>query len=296
MHYPSMFKAWGGVHLVVGLTMALTACDSGSSVSDTGEEDGDSGEEEDSEEDSNAEAEDEAGSEDTASESGDTTEDNGPATEVACVSLIDDLEGLPPLIPVTDGRAGAWYTYNDNTEGATQTPPPCGTPFSPAEPGARESLYAARSTGSGFSDWGAGFGFDLNNMGMEPTIDEETGECVIDYSTRMTYDASAYTGISFYAKSFSGNLNIDVKIPALADTPIEEGGACDVADGQCGNSYQAIATLKGTWQGYEVPFDSFAQGSWGQRQDLDLATLVGVQFQTRANAMFDIAIDHVCFY
>ena len=35
---------------------------------------------------------------------------------------LDDLEDGDPLIMAANGRKGAWYTYNDESMGATQTP------------------------------------------------------------------------------------------------------------------------------------------------------------------------------
>src|SRR5688572_484629 len=91
----------------------------------------------------------------------DDTPDSGPIPEE---DLIDDLEDGDGAIHEVGGRIGSWYTFNDETMTGTQTPVP-DTDFLAAEGGAGGSLYAARTTGSGFTEWGAGMGLDVNNPG-----------------------------------------------------------------------------------------------------------------------------------
>lgn len=278
-----MSNAWRSLYLSMSLGLVITGCDSGGEIGDGGDDEAEDGDG------NNDDSNDDGNNDDSNDEGG---EDLGPEETIRCDSLIDDLEhGMTPLLQTTDGRVGAWYTYNDGTEGATQMPAACGEAFPAATGGAKGSTYSARSSGSGFPDY-AGFGFDLNNMGTEPV------NCNVDFSTRMSYDASQYTGISFYAKSYKGALNIDVKIPSLAETPIDQGGACDPEDGsgKCENSYQTYAELRSTWKAFEIPFSSFTRPSWGRKFDLDVATLVGIQFQPRPDTDFDVAIDHICFY
>ena len=83
--------------------------------------------------------------------------------------LVDDLEDGDDAILDDGGRRGGWYTFNDETDG-TQSPP--GTGFVPSPGGAGDSAYAAGTSGGGFTEWGAGMGFDLNN----PMAVGETGE------------------------------------------------------------------------------------------------------------------------
>ncbi|HVK64917.1 MAG TPA: hypothetical protein VM694_10595, partial [Polyangium sp.] len=50
------------------------------------------------------------------------------------------------------------------------------------------SAYGANTKGSGFTEWGAGFGFDLNNDGL----------------TKKAFNGSQFAGIQFWAKIGSG--------------------------------------------------------------------------------------------
>src|SRR5262249_25593922 len=101
-------------------------------------------------------------------------------------NLIDNMEDGDASILMQGGRVGVWYTFNDMTVGGVQVPP-AGANFIPdLIPGGGQngSTRAAHTTGSGFTTWGAGMGFDLNNNGM----------------TKLPYNAGAFTGISFWGK------------------------------------------------------------------------------------------------
>ena len=75
--------------------------------------------------------------------------------------VIDDMEDQTQGISGSDSYGG-WYVYDDETVGAHMTPPPS-TPFTmePIPGGRCASEYAMRLSGTGFSDWGAGMGFDF---------------------------------------------------------------------------------------------------------------------------------------
>ncbi|HEX7605282.1 MAG TPA: hypothetical protein VF348_01130, partial [Usitatibacter sp.] len=97
--------------------------------------------------------------------------------------VIDDLEDGDGSICASDGRQGAWYTVGDGT-GTNLTPTP-GADFTPTLiPGTRAgtSRYAARLAGSGFTNWGALMGLNLNVQGL----------------SRQTYDAGTAGGIRFW--------------------------------------------------------------------------------------------------
>lgn len=192
--------------------------------------------------------------------------------------IIDDLEDGDPLIFAAGGRRGAWYTYNDASEGAEQLPP---APFVPTEGGPGTSLYMAQTSGSGFSEWGAGLGVDLNNEG-----DPDGGD-----GMRMTYDASAYQGIVFHAR---GTTPIRVKLLIDAIVPEAAGGSC-VAE-KCEDAHGKIITLTDEWVQYTVDFDEAFQEGWGEAADFDPGTLLSVQFQVDPNTDFDFALDQVGFY
>jgi hypothetical protein len=196
---------------------------------------------------------------------------SGPVT-IAPANSIDDLEDGDGSISALGGRVGAWYTYNDKTAGATQTPA-AGDPFTPLAAG-NGSAKAAQTTGSGFTTWGAGFGFDFNNTG----------------TTKGTYPVAAFTGIVFSAKGTPFRL----KVLTTGTVPAAEGGAC--ATTKCGDNFGKAITATANWQQFAVPFASLTQEGWGDKVTFDGATVTGVQFQVAAKVAFDISIDDVGFY
>jgi len=154
----------------------------------------------------------------STNDSGDTgTAANCPAAE----DLISDFEVDNALAPV-DGRQGGWYTYGD-TEGHFVTGGSngynidgAGTSCSP-----NGSLHVQ---GMGFGMWGAATGVD-----WKPRPAGVDG----GYGDKMTYDASKYSGVSFYAKASTMLAGVQVAFPDLYtdgasaphDMPDPSGGA-----------------------------------------------------------------------
>jgi hypothetical protein len=77
---------------------------------------------------------------------------------------MDDGDGR---ITTADGRQGSWWTDNDGTDGGVQFPDP-NNDFTMSSIGSTYPLtgskMAARTYGSGFTDWGATMAFDWNNV------------------------------------------------------------------------------------------------------------------------------------
>ncbi|MCX4244863.1 CIA30 family protein [Paraliomyxa miuraensis] len=208
---------------------------------------------------------------------GDSGSDSEGDIDIEPANMIDDLEDGDALILAASGRRGAWYTYNDETEGAVQDPP---TPFEPTAGGPGTSLFMALTSGSGFTLWGAGLGVDLNNEG-----DPDGGPGV-----RMPYDASAHQGIVFRAR---GNTAVRVKLLVDAIVPTETGGSC-AAD--CEDAHGKIVPLSDDWVQYTVGFDEVFQEGWGAAAAFDAGTMMAVQFQVSASTDFEFSIDDVGFY
>jgi len=211
-------------------------------------------------------------------------------------AIVDNLEHGSTLIPVTAGRQGAWYTYNDGSPGATQQPSPIEDPFLPTNATAAVGIYAARTSGEGFGDWGAGFGFDVNNQGCEA---DEHGDPIDPACSpsgiRRTYDVSGWTGISFYARSVAGtDVSVDFKVPTEHETPIADGGTCDGT--VCSDAYFIRVTFESEWSLFEISFEDLAQAGFGESFAFDPTAVFGMQWQIPAGASFDIAVDEICFY
>lgn len=233
-----------------------------------------------------------------ASDAGDESTDGGTdqpgeEVEIAAENMIDDLDDGDDAIIITEERAGDWYVFNDETSGGEQTPSADGS-FTPEAGGPEGSSYAAHTFGSGFTEWGAGIGFDVNNGAGDETADAGAKASV---GTKGTFDASAFTGVAFMAK---GNVSLRAMISVLAVVAEEEGGTCvqGATDADlCDNSHGLSFNLTDSWQQYKLPFDQVTQEEgWGQTVDFDPATIVSILFQTGPGEDFDVWVDEIGFY
>jgi hypothetical protein len=191
-------------------------------------------------------------------------------------------------IAQTCGRRGYWYTYNDKTAGATQTPA-AGAAFTdsaimpPRTYGdGGTSTKAARTQGSGFTAYGAGMGVHLNDPGGGAAL--------------QTYDASMYTGVTFWAMgSAGGAVRFDVSDKATDPS----GGVCMGTSGQnqCSDYHGHTLTLTTSWQPFTFTWADLTQLGWGYVEaSLDTAHLVGMQVQVaQPTGTFDIWIDDIAF-
>ncbi len=189
---------------------------------------------------------------------------------------IDDLEDGNGAILVQGGRQGGWYTYNDGTAMGKQSPPEGGT-FIPII-GGHNSQYAAATKGSGFIGWGAGFGFDFNNTG-------------VDALTRMPYDLSNFTGVLFWIRGTTAQLRVSVQTTDVV--PVSEGGSC----GQLCNDYHGVPiNVTSSWTEHVIPLNSLQQEGWGTAEVFVPQNVISVVFQTAAAVVFDHEVDDIGLY
>lgn len=208
--------------------------------------------------------------------------DPGPDASLGAADLIDDLEDGDDAIQPAGGRQGGWYTFNDGTDGV-QTPPQTG--FVPAAGGAGGSAFAAVTTGEGFTEWGAGMGFDLNHPGA-----------VGGTGPRAAYDASRYRTLVFLAR---GTDSVRVALETTGVTPAERGGTCvpgPMPSQACEDLHGVTIELTGEWVEHQIPFDQLRQGGWGQDVAFDPGAVIAVLFLVDKGVAFDVQIDDVRFY
>lgn len=199
----------------------------------------------------------------------------GGGIVIAPANVIDDMEAGSSNILQQGGRVGAWYTYNDGTAGATQTPM-AGGPFLPeAIPGGRDgSTEAAHTSGMGFTTWGSGMGFDLHNDGI----------------VKQAYSVAGLTGIAFWAKGSPSTIRFKALI--LGTVPVAEGGECTKV---CGDSHGAVIALTGEWQQFVIPFSTLKQQNWGTPAPWDPASVLSIQFQAAVGSL-DFWVDDIGLY
>ena len=206
----------------------------------------------------------------------------GPGSGGASASpdVIDDLDDDDDQILMQSGRRGPWHAFNDSN-GGNQVPSVNG-PFAPGivAGGASGSPYAVHTTGSGYASFG-GVGFDLAN----PTDTPGSMQC-------QAYDASAFSGITFWAK---GNGNLRVEFPTQGFVPTANGGTC--SSGTCWNVYgsrDVQGKLTNDWQQFTINFSSNQREDGTNTPAFDPSKLMGIAFK-HEGATFDFWIDQIAF-
>jgi hypothetical protein len=193
-------------------------------------------------------------------------------------------------LDAVDGRAGGWFVFHDNTVGAVQTPPKAQkftvTPLStnPADPDYFKNVsYSARTTGNGFTDWGAGVGFNLAGGMPQPS-----------------YDALSrgYTGVAFLARSQTNTVAI---LGVLDQFCFPAAGKCNPAPGgptQCNDSPQVVLNLTPAWKPFVFHWQDVKAQGWGLANPqgfVDATALYNIQFLVPPNMAFDIEVTEVGF-
>jgi hypothetical protein len=204
--------------------------------------------------------------------------------------IYDGKTGAPCTNAIKSPRTGYWFTYNDTT--GMQTPSATEMAMF-GEVGGKGGATdcAVHTKGSGFSKWGAGVGFDLNNIAMMSS----------------PYDATGYTGIRFSVKGTATNTRgalyaaapntLQVKVVTTANTG--------------GDDFASFCAMTPDWSVCQVPFAGLARDGWEKAimppPMFSAAQITKVQFQaskfgdavtmpTAPPVEFDFWIDDVEFY
>ncbi|WP_437817026.1 hypothetical protein [Sorangium sp. So ce1078] len=174
-------------------------------------------------------------------------------------------------------RRGFWFVAND---GKGQQIPERGFYMSDLGLPRGGSQWAANSEAdSGFTSWGAIFGFTLDDTGN---------------ATSGFYDASEFRGFGFWAHGKSSS-NDEVLVDVIDVQTWQQGGICGT-EGRCNDHYHAVVTLTPCWKYYEIPFSELSQAGWGQQFDaVDVTQVSGIQFRFVAGVSFNVWIDDISF-
>jgi len=199
-----------------------------------------------------------------------------------CGYLIDDMEADTGQICHGNGRVGLWYTYLDTSASSAITPATSGAALPSYMSSPRGTSYYAMHVQGYYSTYAA-LAVWLNKATFAGT----TG----------TYDASAYKGITFWAKG-NGNGGGFNAIGQMASTEmVKYGGLCTATS--CAGDYYTLTGLSSTtWKQYTVPFTSLTGGTV---TPFDPTSTWSFEFQfysttSLAGVAFDLWIDDLSFY
>lgn len=179
--------------------------------------------------------------------------------------LIDDFTDGDQRILERDGRSGAWFAFDDGTGTSNGV-----------------EIFPEGRDGKGFSllisaeshtRWGGGVGALLKEGATG------AGE---------TYDASGFTGISFWA-SADRTQDVSVMIP---DFYTDSRGRCT----KCSDHFYVSFVATTEWKQYRFAWDSFKQQGFGDaRPKLDTRRIYAIQFQYGRGGPYGVLIDDLAF-
>jgi hypothetical protein len=201
----------------------------------------------------------------------------GAGGAVSANEMIDNLDDNDRMIIAANGRQGPWHSFNDSNGGNIQ--PPLGTGFVATAGGANNTQYAVHTTGSGYQF--GGVGFDLNNATQNPEAMQS-----------MAYNASAFNGVTFWAKSSMGGA-LRVEFAMRSFVPVSRGGTCPDG-GSCWNVYGAnTPTLTNNWTQYTIMWAGMQREQGGTNPAFNPSELMSISF--KGPGTFDFWVDEIAF-
>jgi hypothetical protein len=203
-----------------------------------------------------------------------------PSDSVPAVNIIDDMQSGTGKLPALGGRIGNWFEFDDGTTTGVVTPRGAQIPELLPGGGPNGIKYGQHSVGHGFTNWGAGIGFDFDNPNG-------------GFSTKMPYDGSGFAGIKFWARS-------DAPGPLLfqlADTDTYMYGGVCMPVSACSSHFSAPIQLTAQWTLYKVLYTDLKQQAYGEQfPSVNPKQLIAVQFMTSKDMNFDYWIGELAFF
>jgi hypothetical protein len=185
-------------------------------------------------------------------------------------AVIDDYEdGDITNLPALGGRAGNWYAYGDGTGS--------GLIAEAVSINRGASIKGLHTKGKDFGNWGSGVGCDLAHGTSE----------------KLPYDASAYKGVTFWAKG-TGVTTLNVAFPDIDTDNLVKGKTCTT----CDHHYYKSVPLTAAWQRINIAFADLALEPGNLPTPVPAfkpEALSSVQFRMTAGANYDVYIDDLAF-
>lgn len=217
----------------------------------------------------------------------------GDTIDARALDMIDDMEDNNQRILLRNGRNGGWNTYNDGSADTMQWPTAMGFfVMSAVSPPRGSSSYAARTYGRGLLP-STGWATLTLNFVNAPAAGESNADGGIEGGLPAdVYDASAYAGITFFARvAPDAQTTIRVSISDL-NTNLK-GGICKV----CYDAFGSNLLMTADWARYKISFAEMMQRAFGDPfPALDAAHVFAIDFSFIGTEAFDLWVDDVAFY
>jgi Carbohydrate binding domain (family 11) len=180
----------------------------------------------------------------------------------ACAGKVHVLSAT--IATFEDGSLTGWYEYKDASTGTTLNA------LAITMPGASTTTRALRLSGTALQAFGAGVGFGIG-----------------------CGDASAFQGISFWAKGTSGTSNdIALQVAIPATHAVADGGDCTT---KCFDHPQKKVLLGVDWQQYHVKLTDLAQAGFGTPATYG-GLIMALNWVSLEGPNVDFSIDEIAFY
>ena len=181
---------------------------------------------------------------------------------VAAPDVIDDFEDGDFNVAPLGGRAGNWYVYGDGTG-------TLGMDVLTINRGT--SLKGIHTKGSGFTNWGSGMGVDMQ-------------------SAKAPYNAGAYSGVTFWARTAVAQPVLIV----FPDIDTDPGGKLCTT---CDHHYNKTVQVSTGWQRFVVNFSDLVleNGTKPEPTMFKPDGLISVQFRFAPNQAYELFVDDLAF-
>jgi hypothetical protein len=218
-------------------------------------------------------------------------------------------QGTPP-------RNGGFYAYNDGAMGCVETP------AAGAAMPAATAIEGGGRCGSqyGFRFFGNSCGYAGVGTDLAAPLPADGGAAAGDAAAagsadagtvaqKIPYDLRGYRQIKFWGRLGATakpiNQPVQLKLPMLIDTKIQDGGLCvEMTTAKCSASYGRFLSFGTAWQLFTVDLIPRAPGAcevttgicqeaWGKVFTWDPGNVVSIQFQAAPGSTFDIWIDDI---
>ena len=194
-------------------------------------------------------------------------------------NTIVDFEANDGRVCDTNGRSGITNVYGDGTGEQWPLAGANGlSKFSPMSACRGQSAVAFHTKGDGFTSWGAG--------------------AVMRFAPAGGWDASAFSGISFWAMSPT-RTRITFGIPTVETQDVAYDGQCVPKNGlQCSDHFVAGRSIGVTWMAYTIMFSEMKQRGFGvpaPSTNINPAKLLEINITFPPGQPFDIWFDDITF-